>query len=128
MQLREYVKRISQRSTESRGFLRVLWFPPTGKVDRVKPLTDSSTVAVLCDLTRVIRWLLETPFESLRLDQVELRPLQVRITSHNLPCSAIIVGELNQALTDIKQMKQTVLISPQIFHYIFSKFPSKFLG
>ena len=30
-----YVKRVRQRSAESRGFLRELWFPPTGNVDRV---------------------------------------------------------------------------------------------
>ena len=32
---RRHVKRVSQRSAESPGFLRVLRFPPTGKVDRV---------------------------------------------------------------------------------------------
>ena len=30
-----HVKRVSQLSAESRGFLRVLRFPPAGKVDRV---------------------------------------------------------------------------------------------
>jgi hypothetical protein len=33
--LRTYVKRVSQRSAKVVGFLRVLRFPPTGKVDRV---------------------------------------------------------------------------------------------
>jgi hypothetical protein len=40
-----YVKRVSQRSTESHGFLRVPRFPPTGNVDRVGwPQTDPSSV------------------------------------------------------------------------------------
>jgi hypothetical protein len=40
------------------------------------PQIDPSTVAVLRDQTWVIRWLPEAPLESLRLDQVELRPSQ----------------------------------------------------
>jgi hypothetical protein len=48
------------------------------------PLTDPSTVAVLRDQTWVIRWLPLAPLESLRLDQVELRPL---LFSFALSCS-----------------------------------------
>ena len=65
------MKRVSQRSTESRVF------PRTGNVDRVgwdSPQTDSSAVAVLRDQTRVTGWLPEAPLVSLRLDQVELCP------------------------------------------------------
>ncbi len=65
------------------GFLRVLRFPPTGNVDSERlglaldwdyRLTDPSTVAVLRDQTRVIRWLPEALLESLPLDHVQLRP------------------------------------------------------
>jgi hypothetical protein len=65
------------------GFLRVLRFPPTVNVDRVSwdySLNDPSTVAVLHDETWVIRWLPEAPLESLRLDQVELRPSYFSLT------------------------------------------------
>ena len=63
-------------NTKVVGFLRVFWFPPQGMLTGwvgVSPLTDPSTVAVLRDQTRVIRWLPEAPLESFRLGQVELR-------------------------------------------------------
>ena len=34
IQCSTHVKRVSQRSAESLGFLWVLWFPSTGNVDR----------------------------------------------------------------------------------------------
>jgi hypothetical protein len=72
--LNTYVKRVSQRSTESRGFSPGT---PAGNVDRVgwdKPQTVPSTVAVLRDQIRVIRWLPEASLVGRQLDQVELRP------------------------------------------------------
>lgn len=69
-----YVKRVSQRSAESRGFLCPLRFPSIGNVGQVDwdmSLTGPSMVTLL--RTCVIRWLPVKPFESLRLDQVQLR-------------------------------------------------------
>ena len=77
------MKIVSRRSAESRGFSpgapvsshRESWQGGLG----LAPLTDPSTVAVLRDQTWVIRWLPEAPLESLRLDQLELRPLQFNL-------------------------------------------------
>ncbi len=70
-----HVKRVSQRSTESRGFspgtpvsfYRECWQGGLGLAP------DPSTVAVFRDLTGVIRLLPEAPLESFPLDHVELR-------------------------------------------------------
>ena len=64
------MKRVSQRFTESRVFLWVLQFPPTGNVDggSLAPIADPSPV---CHKVAA-RGDLRTP----SLDQVELRPLQ----------------------------------------------------
>ena len=52
-------------------------------------LIDPSTVAVLRDQTRVIRWLSEALLESLPLDHVELRPSQFSLAlSYNEGCLA----------------------------------------
>jgi hypothetical protein len=108
------------RVKESRGFFDVYSrFSPAckecwqGGLGFIAPIADHSTAAVHRDQARVIRWHEpEAHLESLRFDQVELRPSQFHLT---LSCEIRMIG--TPPLTNLHARKSKIETLPKFIYF-----------